>query len=369
MTDTHQVSGYVVPAESASDPRVSAEAVSWAIRLFLGREPADTSEIEFHRQHHSVDELRKAFSNTPAFRSYLLAERREPDPLRTYAAPLWLLEAPDSSSIPWIWSPPTLEHPVSQLCTFEQMNGPLFENLCVELGLVPRQHRKVWEFAYILSAMRSYGLLRENANLLGFGAGTEPLPSAFASVGAHVLATDAPPEVIEGQGWETTKQHSTMVKELHWPKLITLEEFDRRVSFRPVDMNNIPPDLVNFDCCWSACAFEHLGDIESGLKFVENSLKTLKPGGYAIHTTEFNLSSNDETVETRNLCLFRRQDIERLLIRLTAQGHKVMPLNLFPGVTQVDAHIDAPPWSSPHLKIQIMNFVTTSIGLIVQRGA
>ena len=145
-------------------------------------------------------------------------------------------------------------------------------------------------------------------------------------------------------------------------------EFDRLVRFAPVDMNAIPAGLEGFDLCWSSCAFEHLGSIEHGLRFVEASLRTLRPGGIAVHTTEFNLSSDTDTFEAENLCLFRRRDMEALLERLARAGHTPWPLNLYPGDGAIDAHIDLPPYALPHLKLQVGQYVTTSIGIVVQKG-
>ena len=133
-------------------------------------------------------------------------------------------------------------------------------------------------------------------------------------------------------------------------------------------MNAVPGDLRGFDVCWSACALEHLGSIERGLSFIEQSLNTLRPGGLAVHTTEFNLDSNDYTIELPELCLFRRRDIERLLSSLVAAVHKVWPLNLHPGSGEMDQHIDLPPYALPHLKLQVAQYTTTSLGIVVQKA-
>jgi len=61
-------------------------------------------------------------------------------------------------------------------------------------------------------------------------------------------------------------------------------------------MNAAPSDLSDFDFCWSASAFEHFGSIDQGLAFIERIIECLKPGGRAVHTTELNVSSNDDTV-------------------------------------------------------------------------
>lgn len=134
-------------------------------------------------------------------------------------------------------------------------------------------------------------------------------------------------------------------------------------------MNHIPESLTDFDFCWSACALEHLGSIEKGLAFIERTVSCLKPGGWAIHTTEFNLSSNTHTVDHLDTVLFRKQDLDELALRLTAQGHKVAPLNYDPGDGIIDRYIDVAPYRDvPHLKIALAGYAATSIGIIVQRG-
>jgi hypothetical protein len=331
------------------DATLPHEAVLWAFRLLLGREP-DSAELELHRHHPGPEALRQAL--TPS----------------AYSVPVWLLAPPESPRIPWRFEPPRLSHPTSQLCTASQFDEPDYAAWCSTFVEAPRPHRKQWEFCWILAAMRAADVIRPGARALGFGTGREPIPAMLAAHGVEVLATDAPADLVQDQGWHSTGQHSAELMQLHHPRILDEASFRARVRFRPADMNDIPADLRGFDACWSSCCFEHLGGIEHGLRFVENSLSTLRPGGVAIHTTEFNLGSNDETLETPGLSLFRRRDIERLLDRLAGQGHTVWPLNLHPGDAPLDAHIDAPPYDLPHLKIRAADHVTTSIGLVVQRA-
>lgn len=344
------------------DGRVSAEAARWAMRFFLGREPRDEEELEFHRAHTTVESLRKGFAGTIEFRRYMQKEYPQ-----RYAAPLFLLTPPADPRIPWRLVPPTLRAPTCQICTQGQMESEEFRSWAAEVGVEPRKHRKLWEFAYITAVLRTAGLLRPGARALGFGVGTEPLPSLFARHGVEVMATDAPPELVQDQGWGSTNQHATDLDNLHKPGLLPIELFREQVSFRPVDMNAIPADLTGFDACWSSCALEHLGSLEHGLRFVEASLNTLRPGGVAVHTTEFNLSSNAETFEKPGLSLFRKRDIEALLTRLLDAGHEVLPLNLHPGEGEVDTHIDLPPYTLPHLKLEVAGYVSTSVGLVVRK--
>jgi SAM-dependent methyltransferase len=346
---------------------VSPEAAAWAIRLFIGREPVDAAEIEFHRGNPSIGALRAAFAQTAEFRQFLATLAA---PVReAYRAPLALLVPPEDRRIPWRFMPPSLTRPTSQLCTSEQMAEPAYRRWAAALAQAPVQHRKLWEFCFIMAVLEDRGMTRPGCRGLGFGVGREPIPSLLAQHGVEVLATDAPAELVESQGWAVTGQHAMAVEALHHPGIVDAASFARLVGFRTLDMNDIPDDLDGFDFCWSSCAFEHLGSIERGLAFVENSLRPLKPGGIAVHTTEFNLSSTEDTIEIDQLSLFRKPDIEALLSRLIDAGHEVAPLNLYLGGGEIDRHVDLPPYALPHLKLLLDPYVSTSIGLVVRKAA
>jgi hypothetical protein len=247
---------------------------------------------------------------------------------------------------------------------------PEFRSLCSQLGLEPMLHRKYWEWAYVLHHAVRLGVVGKGRRVLGFAVGQEPLPSAFAAMGTQVVATDAPPELGESKGWRETNEHAASLAETHKPDLIGWDEYQTLTIARPCDMTKIDPELTGFDLCWSSCSFEHLGSLEAGLKFVEESVeRTLTPGGVAIHTTEFNLSSNDATIETGSTVLYRLGDIESFVRRMRARGHLVEPVSIAPDAHVLDYFVDTPPYKAPvHLKLELMGYVSTSIGLIIRRG-
>ncbi len=231
----------------------------------------------------------------------------------------------------------------------------------------PQFHRKLWEWAFILYHAEREGKLGTGMKALGFGVGVEKLPAIFASRGCIVVATDGPNNI--GQEWRQTGQYSRDTTELFCDFIIDRNSFDSLVSFEECDMKNISPHLRDFDFCWSACALEHLGSLEAGIKFIENSLKTLKVGGLAIHTTEFNVSSDTETAEYGPTVLYRRSDIDMIRARLEKAGHSVRSITIPYASSAIDKHVDFPPYShNPHLKLSLMNYVATSIGIVVQRG-
>ena len=146
------------------------------------------------------------------------------------------------------------------------------------------------------------------------------MPSYFADHGVFVTVTDLEPTEAAAQGWIDTSQHTSSRDAAYHAHLVSREHFDRYVSLRYVDMNAIPSDLRDFDFCWSICALEHIGSIQKGLDFIENSLRTLRSGGVAVHTTEFNFLNDERTIDDWPTVLFQKQHFRLLAERLERQG-------------------------------------------------
>jgi 2-polyprenyl-3-methyl-5-hydroxy-6-metoxy-1,4-benzoquinol methylase len=241
---------------------------------------------------------------------------------------------------------------------------------CGAISETPRHHRKQWEFCYILQALARQGCLAPGLAGLGFGVGNEPLASLFAARGARILATDLEPERAQQSGWVETAQHAASKQALNARNLCPKAAFEELVDFRFMDMNAIDESLTGaFDFCWSACALEHLGSIDAGLTFILRSVDCLRPGGVAVHTTELNCDSDEETLETGGTVLFRRRDFEQLASDLRVRGCTI-ELNFNLGDHPLDKYIDMPPYSNDqHLKLQIDRWASTSFGVIVKKAA
>jgi len=257
----------------------------------------------------------------------------------------------------------------SGLCRQIHFSTDEFRYWTRAMGGVPTMHRKQWEYFYVAQVLFEQGMLSVGKKGLAFAVGREPLPALFAGFGCEVLATDQAEEAAVAEGWAQTGQHSSQVEALFHESVCSREAFFSSVRYQSVDMNGIPRELAGqFDFCWSSCAFEHLGSIEHGLSFVERSIDTLVPGGVAVHTTEFNLSSNDDTFESPGLSIFRRRDLEDLTARLTADGHEVSPFDWSEGPGFAETVVDLPPYkASPHLKLKLDKYTCTSVGIIVRK--
>ena len=230
-------------------------------------------------------------------------------------------------------------------------------------------HRKIWEWCFISQALYERNMLRVGTKGLGFAVGQEPLVSLFAKYGCKILATDLDIEKTadSSTGWIKTNEHSDSLKDLNRRNICEEEKFNSNAKFMYVDMTDIPKSLKNYDFCWSACAFEHLGSIQKGKQFIYDMIECLKPGGIAVHTTEYNVSSNIDTVDNNCDVLFRRCDFEEIADNFKSKGHK-LELTFSLGNTEYDYYIDKPPYKhDPHLKFQYGDYISTSYGLIIKK--
>ncbi|QDU88329.1 biotin biosynthesis protein BioC [Pirellulimonas nuda] len=258
----------------------------------------------------------------------------------------------------------------SCLCIESQLTSPAFAYWLDQIGVKPRMHRKLWEQAYLLQALYERGLLAPGKRGLGFAVGEEPLPRMFAERGCEIVATDLDQADQRAQAWRETNQHMSSVAVAGQIVRGSSGGDTGSVQYRHVDMNHIPEDLTGFDFTWSTCSFEHCGSLRLGQEFIWNQMRCLKPGGVAIHTTEFNLTSNRRTIDNRSTVIFRRQDIEAMVRELVSQGHHVEPISLDPGQQRFDRHIDWPPYTQDrHLRLMLKRYAATSIGLIIRKNA
>lgn len=226
-------------------------------------------------------------------------------------------------------------------------------------------HRRVWEYAFVLQSLAQAGKIQPGMKGLGFAPGG-PLPAFLASKGCLITATDS------------TAPHADS---LYRGELLDRATFDRNVRFRASDMNGLPSDLRDFDFCWSVARLQHAGSIANALAFMESMADTLKPGGVAVHTTEFSFAIDDQTIDNWGTVLFQRQHFEAMAERLARKGCRVMPLDFNVGSGPLDRFIDTPPfemvgsnikdWSrdTMHIKVSIDGFPCTSFGLIVIRNS
>jgi 2-polyprenyl-3-methyl-5-hydroxy-6-metoxy-1,4-benzoquinol methylase len=177
----------------------------------------------------------------------------------------------------------------------------------------PKLHSKQFQYYAILEIANRLHTYKTQPKAIGFGVGNEPIPSALVALGFKVTATD----YLDGEIaniWQETGQLVTSSKKLNERGIATDTLFSRNLTFENLDMNRIPESYrEKFDFCWSTCALGHIGSYQKGLDFILASASLLKPGGWAVHSTELDLS-NKAPLDTPNLSLYREEDLLKRIV-------------------------------------------------------
>ena len=101
------------------------------------------------------------------------------------------------------------------------------------------------------------------------------------------------------------------------------------------------------------------------------AMTLLKSGGVAVHTTEYNVSSNDDTVSAGLDVIYRRRDLEDLARRLRQDLCEVAPFDYDAGKHPYDLDYDVPPYfetGRKHIKLLNQGYVITSCLVIIRKG-
>lgn len=255
----------------------------------------------------------------------------------------------------------------TRLATAAELKDERSFEIMHSLGESVRLHRKQWEFIFIFKVLQELNMLGPGKKALVFAAGEEPLVSFFASKGVHVTATDMDHNAAKEAGWLTDNhknQFATSKESLFRPNLISRKKFDELVEYRTLDMNHLPAELFQtFDFVWSTCALEHVGSILLGQIFALQSVRLLKQGGVAVHTTEFSLSSLDKTVDYEGTVIWRKKDMYNMLESAKILGINVTPPCFAAGNDELDQKPDVPPYSNlNHVKLRLADHIVTSVG-------
>ena len=271
--------------------------------------------------------------------------------------------------------------PPSRLCTAKELLSPecqqyrdalRIDDVHALLGY-PHFSRKEWEFETICRTLDTFGMLAQGKTGIGFAVGQEPLSAYFALRGCTVLASDLAPDMDEKGLWSDTNQNAMGdLSQINRFGICPPELFEARVSYRDIDMNDIPEDVGEFDFCWSSCAIEHIGSLGHSIRFLKNMLKVLKPGGVAVHTTEINLSSRISTIERGDSAIFKDSDIQEVYEWMTEHGHK-MTVDFTRGSEEMDLRrsITGKKYTDYMLNCNIEGYDSTSFIFIIEkkRGA
>ena len=180
-----------------------------------------------------------------------------------------------------------------KLCELEDFKDPDLRALMRDMaGVGPErpnypdgeEHRKPWEVSMTARALRDFGALREDAEILGVGAGTEATIFWLTRHVRRVFATDL---YLTEDSWSASDSGAGMV---YAPEReTTLDWNPRRLVVQHMNALELRYEDESFDGIFSSGSIEHFGDLENIHKSVEEMYRVLRPGGVVALATEFRL--------------------------------------------------------------------------------
>lgn len=176
--------------------------------------------------------------------------------------------------------------PLTCLADPAEMQGPPLSGLH-SIWKVPaseyRFGRKYWEWDYLAECARVLGLLRPDARALGLGVGREPLIFYFAREVAQVVATD-----LYSSNTHWNEASAADLRQIY--DAAPFEYPRERLTVQSADMRATGLTENYFDFVWSCGSIEHVPTLYDFFLALKEYHRVLKPGGYALVTTEYCLS-------------------------------------------------------------------------------
>jgi SAM-dependent methyltransferase len=170
------------------------------------------------------------------------------------------------------------------------------------------EYRKYWEVAMSIRALRQHGALREDADLLGVGAGTETTIFYLTNHARRVFASDL---YVGAGGWDQSAP---------WRMLISPDAFapfpyrrDRLVVQHMDGRLMHYPDNT-FDGIFSSGSIEHFGSMQNIASSAYEMGRVLKPGGILTLSTEYRISGPAGGDGWDGLRFFSREALHRYIV-------------------------------------------------------
>ena len=269
------------------------------------------------------------------------------------------------------WENCELKELVSQL-----QSASYYEKNRGFLARAPGQiHRKDWEWAMGILAMRRLGKLNKSSTALGIGAGKEPVLFYLTNHLNHVYATD----LYDVEEWQDFAPRDFLENpSIHAPspydeRAMTVSRMDATKKFA------FPSD--SFDIAFSFSSIEHFGgENHSGaLSSMKEIERVLKPGGIAVISTEYII--NDKSAPDLTNQFYNRQTIYSDLVDRLETMRLVEPLDLRLTAKTLDTVMDvrdAEKWDKgvfdekykamhPYILLRARDVLLTSVMLVFQK--
>ena len=170
-----------------------------------------------------------------------------------------------------------------------------------------REYRKYWEVAMTARAFRAFGALREDAAVLGVGAGHEATIYWLTRHLGRVVATD----LYEREDAWSEKRFR--IGDAHGPRTLLGGSLESGASRGPAhERARTRYEDESFDAIFSSSSIEHFGGWSDVRRSVEEIYRVLRPGGIAALSTEFRLEGR--TMGMTGALMFDEAELRAMLL-------------------------------------------------------
>jgi SAM-dependent methyltransferase len=246
--------------------------------------------------------------------------------------------------------------PYSTVCSIEHFDDPdLAGWLCdIWADVLPSgsgwrtdlADRKAWEVAMAVRTLDQWGALRDDAEILGIGAGAEPTLFELTNRVRRVFATDL---YLNPGDWSHTA-HTTMLAEpeRYW----TGSWNPRRLVVQHMNALDLRYEDASFAGIFSSSSLEHFGTHDDVRQAMREMHRVLEPGGICSISTEFRVAGPGPGMP--GILMFDEQEVADVIV-----GSAEWEL--------VDGAVDVEP--SPQTLSVVASFEQAADDVREQRGA
>jgi SAM-dependent methyltransferase len=227
-----------------------------------------------------------------------------------------------------------------KLCELEDFAAPELRDLIAQVPdkgspgpgyPAGQEDRKPWEIAMTLRSLRDFGAVREDAEILGVGAGREATIFWLTNYVRRVFATDL---YASEDAWSSRDSgegmlaRPTPLRDMDWnPKRLVVQHMSG------LDLSY---EDDSFDGIFSSGSIEHFGTLEDIRGSVAEMYRVLKPGGVCALATEFRLEGPEGIPGTH---LFTADELNDVLFN-GLDWQPASPLDLSISAATLAAPID-----------------------------
>jgi SAM-dependent methyltransferase len=169
------------------------------------------------------------------------------------------------------------------------------------------EHRKAWEVAMTARALRDFGALREDAEILGVGAGHEATIFWLTRHVRRVFATDL---YLTEDSWSEKDSGAQML--VAPGRDVAMGWNPRRLVVQHMNGRDLRYEDESFDGIFSSGSIEHFGTLDEIRESVEEMYRVLRPGGVVALATEFRLEGPPPGFP--GTVLFDEQELRRVVV-------------------------------------------------------